>query len=657
MKKLLLLLIAAGGAASAIAQQAKQEYRHDSLLSRWVLDINLMGGGASQSITTANTTTNYPGAVNMNTGQLNYSNGYSYGGNAQLGFFFGKKRHFGLGTGVLFMQQHGTAELDGFNASYQATDAAGNIYRQQVTGHNIKEDIVSKNVNIPLLLKYKNRFSKHWGFTADLGAVINLQMKNSYTTHANFDYEAIYKFQKGSDGGTISVYDNASAPDVNDWLITKAEFLRNNPNGNLADYFAKKRALGYSVGESMTPTTRTGHTSYTQGSVGFLIQPSFNYFLSDNVALNFGAYYMFQPFKNEAQKGYRITDGMGNYSSVMNTVTETKDQSYGVNLGVRFFLGKGRTLINIASAEAIAPTQCGACDGSISLTGLTPNQPVTVDYSLNGKQQSEYATNVQPDGKVKISGLCAGDYTGIVAKIKKEKAAGKPVILADPTIRISAQKATNPTVQGTCDGSIQFSGLYAGKTASVSYSFNGTSQPVFVAVVNADRTITMSNLCEGNYTGIVATLINCTANGTDVMLTAPVPVVPIKTTTTTVVSTDLEYEGKNIDISTPIMFEVNKTVVHSSSYPVIDNAAEKMKENKSLNITIDGHADASGSEAFNRTLSLGRANSVKNELTKRGINPKRLKTRGHGSKVPAATNSTYEGKKENRRAVMTPTLK
>ena len=75
-----------------------------------------------------------------------------------------------------------------------------------------------------------------------------------------------------------------------------------------------------------------------------------------------------------------------------------------------------------------------------------------------------------------------------------------------------------------------------------------------------------------------------------------------------------------------------------------------MKKDKSIKLVIDGNADNTGKESFNRVLSLERAKAVKTQLAKRGVNPKRMKTKGFGSKDPAATNSTKEGKQLNRRA-------
>jgi OmpA-OmpF porin, OOP family len=114
---------------------------------------------------------------------------------------------------------------------------------------------------------------------------------------------------------------------------------------------------------------------------------------------------------------------------------------------------------------------------------------------------------------------------------------------------------------------------------------------------------------------------------------------------------DADVPGR-VDIGTPIMFEVNLSTIHQVSMPVIEEAVLELNENKGATVIIDGHADASGPEAFNNELSLQRANAVKTQLTQRGINPARVKTIGHGSRDPIATNSTYEGKEQNRRAKM-----
>jgi len=643
MKKLLILLIAASGSLCAHAQDTtKHKFTHDADLGRWVIDLNLLGGGASQNFNTSATTASYLNPLNMNTGELKYRNGYSYGGDAQLGFFFGKKKHFGIGAGIMYMQQNGDAILNNYHVEYQATDGAGNVYRQLVTGNNVRENIISTMYNIPVVLKYKNRFSKHWGFTMDAGALINLQMKNAYTSYANFDYEAIYKFVNNDGGGQTSVYDNLPVPNSNDWMITKAEFYKNNPTANLQDYFSAKRALGYNVGTNLSPAQQKGNISYTQGSVGFIVQPSFNYFLSDKVALNFGGYYMLQPFKNNAQSNYRLTNGEGGYSSSLNSVTSSTNQAYGLNLGVRFFFGKKRAPLAITSMEQTAPSQCGLCDGGIILHGLTPNEPVNVDYSLNGGPTAKYATTVQPDGVVKINNLCAGTYTAISATIKRRNAAGQSITIADPVMSISSENITNPTITGTCNGAVLLNGLYAGKSVTINYYLDGAPQAAYTGVVNTDNSITLNNLCAGKYTGIVAKINTCVANGTDFALVAPAPPPPPPAP---VVVEEPAYNA-------PILFDFNKATIHVSSYAQLNEESKELRKETDLYIRVDAYTDAIGSDAYNQKLSVRRANAVKTYLKKKGANPARIKIYGHGKKDPAADNSTDEGRSKNRRATI-----
>ncbi|MBC7553322.1 MAG: thrombospondin type 3 repeat-containing protein, partial [Taibaiella sp.] len=193
-------------------------------------------------------------------------------------------------------------------------------------------------MNIPVVLKYKNRFSKRWGFTADAGILINVKTKTDYTNNGSLNYEAIYQFTKSSDGGVTWYYDNAATPSVNYWFITKEQFFKNNKDGDVQAYFNSLRSQGYNVGLGVAPNAKTGTVTYKTGSIGFIVQPSVNFFLSDKVALNLGAFYLYQPMTRTETNNYRLTDGVGSYNSVVSNVTANNNQSYGVNLGARFFV-------------------------------------------------------------------------------------------------------------------------------------------------------------------------------------------------------------------------------------------------------------------------------------------------------------------------------
>ena len=642
--KRILLFIAGFAALSATAQDQKHTYARDSSLSRWVIDVNFLGGGVTQTFTAANTAGNYLNSVNTNTGKLGFENGAAFGGDAQLGFFFGHNRHWGIGTGVLYLREMGNTTLDNFHVEYQSTDANGNTFRQLVTGNNINEKMTIDNFNIPLVLKYKARFSKHWGFAADAGALFNLQMKNGYNTNAAFDYEAIYKLNPNGDGTSTAVYDNSPIPADGDFLITKAQYIKNNQNGDVNAYFVQKQAEGYNVALGRKPNSTSGSSSYATGSVGFIFQPSVNYFFSDHVALNLGGYYIFQPFTNNANSNYQLTSYNGDYSSVTNSVTKANNQSYGVNVGLRFFLGGKHTPPVITSVDQSNPSACGACDGSLVLHGLMPGENVAVNYNKNGNAQPATATTVDGNGVVRLGGLCAGNYTDIVATVRRKRAMTAAVTLSDPVLAVSNQNSSNPSANGTCDGSITLSGLFANKQVTVSYNLNGVAQSPYGSMVDNNGSVTMSGLCAGTYSNIMVSVSNCTAKANDITLTAPPPPPPPAP----------PVVEEKVDISTPLLFNFNKATLHTSSYPTLDEASKEMDEHRDMYIRVDGYTDAIGSQKYNQKLSVRRAIAVKTYLKKKGVDPKHIKVVGHGKKEPAASNKTEEGRAKNRRAVMTP---
>jgi outer membrane protein OmpA-like peptidoglycan-associated protein len=354
MKKLFFLLIAASGALSAIAQEAPattqqktpapagqmKKYTADEGLPRWVIDLNLMGGVLTHDITTTNPVLNYTNALNSSgVSGLKFENGMSYGGNAQVGFFFDNKSHWGIGTGIMYLMQKGDVTLDKYKVEYQSVDGHGNIFRQITTASApIREQLEMTNISIPVVLKYKHRFTRRVGVTADAGLVYSAQFKTNYNTDAKFTYEAIYR-HINTPNGIVTVYDNAATPSNTDLLITEQQYLNTHPGGNTADYLTQQRILGYNVGKDMEPASKKGDISYAQSSVGFLFQPSFSLYLSDKVALNIGGYYLYQMFTH-APTGNRITDKVGDYNTVLNNVTTTKAASYGGNLGLRFYFSK-----------------------------------------------------------------------------------------------------------------------------------------------------------------------------------------------------------------------------------------------------------------------------------------------------------------------------
>ncbi|MDB9963732.1 OmpA family protein [Vicingaceae bacterium] len=98
-----------------------------------------------------------------------------------------------------------------------------------------------------------------------------------------------------------------------------------------------------------------------------------------------------------------------------------------------------------------------------------------------------------------------------------------------------------------------------------------------------------------------------------------------------------------------IFFETSKYNLKKESKVELDKLVAFLTKNENLIIEIGGHTDNVGNAQLNLTLSTNRANSVREYLTKNGIDTGRLQTKGYGANEPIADNSTAEGKAKNRR--------
>ena len=77
--------------------------------------------------------------------------------------------------------------------------------------------------------------------------------------------------------------------------------------------------------------------------------------------------------------------------------------------------------------------------------------------------------------------------------------------------------------------------------------------------------------------------------------------------------------------------------------------AEFMNSKPTINVMIEGHTDAIGSDEVNDVLSNRRAVSVKNYLVSKGVAANRIQTKGFGKRKPIASNDSEFGRSLNRR--------
>lgn len=109
-------------------------------------------------------------------------------------------------------------------------------------------------------------------------------------------------------------------------------------------------------------------------------------------------------------------------------------------------------------------------------------------------------------------------------------------------------------------------------------------------------------------------------------------------------STEIVHSGGGIfDIS----FEFDSDIPKSTEG--INYLGLMMLYDENLKVEIMGHTDSSGDEAYNKDLSLKRANAIKNHLIGMGIAKDRITTYGYGEERPVYSNETRIGRILNRR--------
>ena len=103
---------------------------------------------------------------------------------------------------------------------------------------------------------------------------------------------------------------------------------------------------------------------------------------------------------------------------------------------------------------------------------------------------------------------------------------------------------------------------------------------------------------------------------------------------------------------TGVNFATNKADLSKASFPYLDKVAAELKRFPGVKVEIQGHTDSVGKAEYNLKLSDRRAQVVHDYLVKDGVPADQISAKGYGETQPIASNSTVEGRAQNRRTVM-----
>lgn len=114
---------------------------------------------------------------------------------------------------------------------------------------------------------------------------------------------------------------------------------------------------------------------------------------------------------------------------------------------------------------------------------------------------------------------------------------------------------------------------------------------------------------------------------------------------------EVNREGDNLNLYLPggVTFATNSANIASSFYGPLNSIASVLVQYPETRIIVNGYTDNTGAASYNLDLSQRRAASVRDYLIAQGVASYRVTSVGHGINNPRATNSTAEGRSQNRR--------
>jgi outer membrane protein OmpA-like peptidoglycan-associated protein len=118
--------------------------------------------------------------------------------------------------------------------------------------------------------------------------------------------------------------------------------------------------------------------------------------------------------------------------------------------------------------------------------------------------------------------------------------------------------------------------------------------------------------------------------------------------TGTVVTQTADNQLK-LSIPNDISFATGRHQSWPRLMPILDQFAQGLNQQQSMEVRIVGHTDNTGNDAINNPLSVNRAQSARDYLVSRGVASQRISIDGRGSREPIADNSTEAGRARNRR--------
>jgi outer membrane protein OmpA-like peptidoglycan-associated protein len=107
--------------------------------------------------------------------------------------------------------------------------------------------------------------------------------------------------------------------------------------------------------------------------------------------------------------------------------------------------------------------------------------------------------------------------------------------------------------------------------------------------------------------------------------------------------------GTDLIMPGNITFATARSDINPSFAGTLSQLAQTLSSYNQTSLSVRGYTDNVGNSAYNQQLSQDRANAVANYLIQNGVNSSRVQATGYGMSNPIASNSSEQGRSQNRR--------
>ncbi|MFT6389963.1 MAG: OOP family OmpA-OmpF porin [Cellvibrionaceae bacterium] len=128
---------------------------------------------------------------------------------------------------------------------------------------------------------------------------------------------------------------------------------------------------------------------------------------------------------------------------------------------------------------------------------------------------------------------------------------------------------------------------------------------------------------------------------------APAPKVAAAPTKT------VEKVEQKISLAGDALFATNSAILTDAGKASVDPVVVGVRALSDYNLSLFGHADSRGNDAYNMSLSESRAQSVADYLVSKGVPASAISVYGRGETEPVTSNASREGRAKNRRVDVT----